>query len=172
MPSLHRGLRHGREYAGFCAPTIKAIFLAQSSYDCEAKEYIDAGEENPKHVVFHEVGHFIDMFVTGTGRYPEGYRSKKDDFSSAFKRDIGKTGKDVPSFLISQLADDPEYASYYWNFIRNKFMDGENSSEAYAELWAELNNSCTEDLPPINPLFPECRKIVAADIAALENPKF
>lgn len=169
---LHAGLTQHKTATGFHAPALRTIFLAKHRYSPAYARWMNS--RSAIGTVFHETGHFIDLFMKGTGHHPDGYRSNRMDFVVAWLKDIQNmrdTGfsefhrrydatRKKPDGTIDTVK--VERLKYH---LEKKFFDEISGwNEVYAELWAQFNGQSQSMPPGFKDLFPSCAKLVDQDM--------
>lgn len=155
VSDLHPGLSEHKSSIGFMAPTIKHIFLGEEGVSERTKKWLPTG--NVRRVVFHETGHFIDLFVKGTGNYPDGYASDREDFTQALSRDV-KRLQDTGFAAFHNL--ELSHAGFSMKRLKDTFI--KKSHELYAELWAQIRVQSEKDTLNVHlpALFPDSFAVV------------
>lgn len=154
----------GFSFAGFFDPGLKSIFVGEFvrefSFSSCSSRWKPVSSRNVKHVLFHEIGHFTDLCLEGTGHFPHGYSSGASDFMAAHKQDV-ETLKSENYEGINRMCPAKSeflkqwYQEYYSNYIQKP-------EEAYAEIWAQIHHS--DRKLPIRDIFPASRKVIEDQI--------
>lgn len=155
VSELHPGLSEHKSSIGFMAPTIRHLFLGEEGVSERTKKWLP--NSNVRRVVFHETGHFLDLFVKGTGNYPGGYASDREDFTQALARDVKRLQDTGFAAFHNLPLPHPEFSL---KKLKDTFI--KNPHEIYAELWAQMRVKSEKDtlnvyLPA---LFPDSAAVV------------
>ncbi|MGB9152283.1 MAG: hypothetical protein WCD70_04255 [Alphaproteobacteria bacterium] len=170
LSSCHAELKGSDRNAGGFAPTLNRMFFA---------EYFqhETGKINTtldKNCFPHEAGHFVDLVLAGTGKWPDGYSSDREPFKGAAEQDIECLAKDDYKHVREAAArifkDDAEKAKYLLSHFKQAFVDNaRREREIYAEIFANIFGQNHGAYFPIQPLFPRCAALVQADHARFEK---
>lgn len=152
MPDLHPELFDRAGAVGFMAPTVKTIFLAEKSL--QHGEWSTAN--NPvEGNLFHEAGHFIALFMKGTGDYRDGDVSDQAEFTKAFKNDLDRMVS-TNFAQVDALGLGKGQLQYFEKYYTN---NPTGRHEVYAELWAQLNGR-SPGTAGLATVFPDSAAIV------------
>lgn len=152
MPAMHPELLHVAGAVGFMAPTVKTIFLAENSLQ---KGKWSAKNNPVAENVFHEAGHFVDLFMKGTGDYRDGYVSDQPEFYEAFRRDLERMAS-TNFEAVYALGLAKNRLQYFETYYTN---NPTGNREVYAELWSQLNGR-SPGVAGLATVFPDSAAVV------------
>ena len=118
----------------------------------------------------HEAGHFVDLFLVGTGEYLDGYSSMRELFKAAAREDtkrlIESDYKQVRDAAVIRYGHAERMLAHF----KRSFIDyADRDCEIYAEIFANIQGTGASMDYQIQPFFPLCAAIVQADINRLDS---
>ena len=167
LPKLHPGLARNGQFSGFNAPTLKTIFVAKHRY-----VPMDQRWENSKSIkssIFHEVGHFVDLFLKGDGNYYGRWGSDDPSFQAAFEQDVSYLKKTDFAVLVSNLPKS-RFLDDNKRLFQELFIQSPQARrEVYANVWSHIHDPKLTSWPGFTNCFPNCSAIVREHIEDLRQ---
>jgi hypothetical protein len=169
LSSTHPDLKEFDACNAVHESTTKHIFFSEF-YKATAHGK-DVPEEVPNEeftsALAHEAGHFVDLYMAGSGEYPDGCSSMREVFRAAFREDAKQLARDD----YRQVRDAAENFGYAEDDIEGSldhfkalFIDAlDQEYEVYAEIFANMQGHCASMSFPITPFLPQCAALVQAD---------
>jgi hypothetical protein len=115
----------------------------------------------------HEAGHFVDLYLAGTGEYPDGCSCMREVFKAAFREDAKRLAHDDYR-QVREAAENfgcsEDYVEAELDHFKALFIDAiDPEYEVYAEIFANMQGQFASMSFPITPFLPQCAALVQAD---------
>lgn len=169
LSSTHPLLPEGG--GAFHSPACQKIYCSEFYIDqkSEKERQTDIGA-----AIAHEIGHFVDLFLMGVQKYPNGRASNQMDFQEAVRKDMERLIKigfrqvsEAAKNSIHTYQGDTTWAVDHFKKIFVGNLNGRR--EIYAEIFANiLGQSASFDFP-IRPFFPRCAALIQDGHNRLNN---